>query len=349
MTHIYGLLSPARALHRVLLLRLANTTNTSNAVSSSLPRLGHARTPGNAISSALYCRVRAFSGTSRARASHPTNYDIPYKFVRISDSGVLSRPKRLESVIESLPAGYEVRMVAPPPPRPEVSELGGITLLEPSAPVCLIVDAVAIAAKMAEIEKEAKEESKRAKKFTKTLELNWGTAPHDLEHKMKRLTEFLQKGMRVDVMMARKKRTQLATPEKCEELVQKVREAVDKIPGTTEYKKMEGRVGGVLMMAFAGPSLKKRSKEDSVEEGKLAEVKSSEEESSEEESSVVKSSEEESSEEESSEVKSSEEESSENSSEEESSEENSSEENSSEENSSQENSSQENSSQENSS
>ncbi|KAI8947954.1 hypothetical protein F4801DRAFT_487193 [Xylaria longipes] len=285
MRHTQCLLTPARALHRVLLLELANTASTSNGVSStvlssppafrkhaSLPTSKHARSPAIASTSPC-CRVRAFSTTSPAAAAHrrmiikknPRDKDIPYRWVRIADgSNTLSAPQRTDVAIANLPPGHSLMMVAPPPPPDAAAAAapGSQLTIQPAAAICRIVDAVAEAA----AKKEAAKESKKLAQQTKTLELNWAIAPHDLAHKMKRLGEFLSKGMRVEILLARKRGSRKASQSEGEELVRRIQEAASHVPGTTEYKKMDGFVGNVVKMFFEGPKDKKKA-ESSLGEG----------------------------------------------------------------------------------
>ncbi|KAI0814616.1 hypothetical protein GGR55DRAFT_439785 [Xylaria sp. FL0064] len=271
MRHTKGLLTPARALHRVLLLELANAT-TSKAIllqPSSLRTAAwsttHARTLQSiSLQPCLQAR-RPFSSTSsRAYAlsspKYPRDGAIPYRWVRVADAeGTLSAPQRTESVIANLEEGYSLVMVAPPPPSPSSTSSptsAAHIIRPPPAAICRIVNAAAKAKAAAAAAKEAKQTASH----TKTLELNWAIAPHDRAHKMKRLKEFLEKGLRVEVMFARKRGTRKATADEEQGLVESVRTTVADVPGAGEYKRMDGRVGGVLRMFFEGPKGKRKEK-----------------------------------------------------------------------------------------
>ncbi|KAI0910647.1 hypothetical protein F4823DRAFT_561655 [Ustulina deusta] len=288
MRHAKGLLTPARALHRVLLLALANSTTgslspTTTALPSSWararpsppPTATHARTP---------CPPRRpFSTTSAAAAAQPKrslprDRDIPYRWVRIaSGSGVLSGPQRTETVLAGLPSGHSLEMVAPPPAPPAPSSSSSIpTIALPPAAICRIVDVDAeVAAAAAAAAREAKEASQVAP--TKTLEINWSIAAHDLAHRMRRLEEFLGKGLRVDVMLARKRGCRRATDDEGQTLVEKIREAALNVPGTAEYKRMAGVVCGVLRLYFEGPKAKWKGKKKGGGHGKAGEEEAGEE------------------------------------------------------------------------
>ncbi|KAF2969993.1 hypothetical protein GQX73_g3496 [Xylaria multiplex] len=273
MKHTTCLFTPARALHRLLLLELAKSagkttvTSSTNLLFSSalrdLPTLKHAGTSGNTLAS---CRRghRAFSTTpslaagSRMVRNQLRDKAIPFKWVRVADaSGTLSAPQPIDRVLAGLAEGYSLVMVAPPPPPPPPTP-GAPVVIQPSAAICRIIDAAA--EKLAA--ETAAQEAKQTAQQTKTLELNWAIAPHDLAHKIKRLEEFLDRGLRVEVMLARKRGSRKATSEEGKELVEKIQQAANQVPGVTEYKKMDGFVGGVMKMFFEGPIDRRKVKKN---------------------------------------------------------------------------------------
>ncbi|KAI0108653.1 hypothetical protein GGR51DRAFT_514512 [Nemania sp. FL0031] len=280
MRHTPCLFTPARALHRILLLELANTTSKSTAIPSTilpcssspllnhtiLPPSNHPRIP-SATPPTPCRRPRFFTTKSRAptftlprkfQKTQPENQDIPYRWVRIASAdGTLSPPQAIASAISQLPENHSLVMVAPPPP-PSPRLLTG-----PPAAICRIVDVVAQAAAAREAEREAK----RTAQQTKTLELNWAIAAHDLGHKTARLRAFLEKGMRVELWLARKRGSRQATKAEGEELIKSIREAALGVDGATEYRKMTGEVNGVVNMYFeAAKNLKKKKKKKGEEE-----------------------------------------------------------------------------------
>lgn len=275
MRHTSCLLSPARALHRVLLLELANTntnTNKSHVASSTLAALSLSSPttfPTLRYRHAAPCHIRALYTKSPAssqskmemRKKHLRDKDIPYRWVRIADeSGVLSPPQRTETVLASLPPRHSLVMKAPPPPPSPTDKV-----VQPAAAICRIVDMAAELAEMKQIA-QALKESKQIAKQTKTLEVNWAIAAHDLGHKMRRLEEFLNKGMRVEILLAKKKRSRISTKEEQEGLVEHIQEVAAKVPGSNEYKKPDGVLGGVLKLFFEGPAGKKKAKKDKGDE-----------------------------------------------------------------------------------
>ncbi|KAI1173692.1 hypothetical protein F4777DRAFT_426428 [Nemania sp. FL0916] len=278
MRHTKCLLTPARALHRVLLLELASTSTSKTANSSSstiffqtpsAPR-STARLPTPLPSSALQfhttCRsLRQFSKSpgaappKAANAKRLRNEQIPYAWVRLPNSeGLLGAPRQRDAVISELAQGMSLVMVAEPPdPLPE-DALGRL------AATCRIVD---LAAEQAALE-AAEEVQKRQAKQTKNLEINWAIAPHDLAHRARRLQDFLKKGLRVEILLARKKNTRQATLEESRALLESIQQIVADVPKTVEYKKMDGDVGGVLRLFYQGPAVKKvKKKKGKGEEG----------------------------------------------------------------------------------
>ncbi|OTA47267.1 hypothetical protein K449DRAFT_441191, partial [Hypoxylon sp. EC38] len=133
---------------------------------------------------------------------------------------------------------------------------------EPHAAICRIIDNAAAEAAAAEAEKQAR----RKAVDTKELELSWSIAGHDLQHKLRRLREFLEKGLNVEIIMAKKKGGRKATVEEAERVVAQVREAVASVDGAKESRKMDGDVGGLARLFFEGPSEKKRKKKKQEQE-----------------------------------------------------------------------------------
>ncbi|KAI0133082.1 hypothetical protein F4776DRAFT_626031 [Hypoxylon sp. NC0597] len=194
-----------------------------------------------------------------------TNAKIPYKWVRIAAAppdNSLSPPQRLETVLRSIdPKTHTLVMVAPPPHEPHTLETH-----EPHAAICRIIDNAAAATAAAEAEKQAR----RKAVDTKELELSWSITEHDLSHKLRRLREFLSKGLNVEITLAKKKGGRTATREEAERVVARVREEVASIDGAKESRKMDGDVGGLAKLFFEGPSEKKRRKKKQEQEQQQA-------------------------------------------------------------------------------
>lgn len=89
---------------------------------------------------------------------------------------------------------------------------------------------------------EAWKQQNQRSKTAKQLELNWAIDPHDLVHRLDRLQEFLEKGHRVDIVMARKRKSRWATEEEKQTLVDKVRDRLKLIEGATDYRPPKGNL-----------------------------------------------------------------------------------------------------------
>lgn len=126
-------------------------------------------------------------------------------------------------------------------------------------PVCRIVPKEEVR----NMEREKTKKKKTWDDLTKVVEINWSIAQNDLEHQMKRMTQFLEQGLRVEVVLGPKKRGRPATPEEIQATLAKVKETAASIPNVKEYAESEGEAGRVLSMYFSKP--KELSKEKKAE------------------------------------------------------------------------------------
>lgn len=129
---------------------------------------------------------------------------------------------------------------------------------EGDVPICKIVDKKA----MREAEKARALAARRSTITTKTIELNWAIGGNDLAHRMQRVKDFLEKGHRVEVVMAVKRKGKKATEEEARELTEKVRKAIGECEGARENRPMEGKLLGSATIYAEG----KRKKEDVEQE-----------------------------------------------------------------------------------
>ncbi|KAI1415313.1 hypothetical protein F5Y13DRAFT_157149 [Hypoxylon sp. FL1857] len=271
--------SPARALHRVLVSDLASNPSLGRHASTYYlypPRLflstssrhlvpQHTHSPATPPTlRAQNAQVRTLTTTApalqriEAYKKRLTNEKIPYQWVRIAappPDNSLSAPQRTAAVLRSLdPKQHTLVLVAPPPHTADAGEDHAS-----HAAICRIIDNAAAdaAAKAAE---EAEKEARRKAAGTKELEVSWSIAGHDMQHKLRRLREFLGKGLNVEVILAKKKGGRTATREEAENVLAQIREAVASIDGARESRKMDGDVGGVARLFFEGPSEKRKKK-----------------------------------------------------------------------------------------
>ncbi|KAI1648172.1 uncharacterized protein F4817DRAFT_335145 [Daldinia loculata] len=270
--------SPARALHRVLvsdLLSRSRTTSLAPRTTSSYllpPRLfssSHLITKPNATALPLPPPIprhtRTLSTTSVLRRidlsqKRPTNGKIPYDYVRVvgpAPDNALSPAKPIDSVLASLnPKTHTLVMVAPP------SSSADPHAPEANAAICRIVDNAASKAAA----QEAEQRARRKAVDTKELEISWGISAHDMGHKLRRLRQFLDLGLNVEVILAKKRHAKPVPTETAEAVLEAVRGALTLVDGAKEVRKMDGNVGGVVRLYFEGPSEKKRRKKKDLEQ-----------------------------------------------------------------------------------
>lgn len=267
------LFSSSRALRSVFMQAVAPHHSTTRLpIYLVSPRLFSTTTP------ALYIRSRpkpGGGGKNEAKVSRlPADNAIPYKYVRIAEchkhglqpetadskSG-LSAPQRTADVLQGLNRQmYSLVMVALPSRRKRADDeedeeepqtLDALADQEmKDVPVCRIIDKFAHAKAADEKEKAARKKELNRKE----LELNWAIAPNDLQHRLKQLREFLAKGKRVELMLAKKKRGRAATRDEGEALLAALRESAVEV-GAKEVK-VEGDFPGVVNLVFEGKAEK---------------------------------------------------------------------------------------------
>jgi translation initiation factor IF-3 len=161
----------------------------------------------------------------------------------VSEDNKLSPPQYTSSVLNSLDRQNETLvMVAMADSNPDSDS--GMT----PYPICRIQSKKALR----EAEKTRQKKKELPSATVKTIELNWAIDSHDLQHRLQRVKDFLSKGWRVDVVMARKKRGRKATPEEMKTLMEKVREAMKEVKGSKEWRDMEGNLGAVATIYLVG-------------------------------------------------------------------------------------------------
>ncbi|KAK8162523.1 hypothetical protein IWX90DRAFT_487297 [Phyllosticta citrichinensis] len=141
-------------------------------------------------------------------------------------------------------------------------------------PVCRIIPKD----ELRNMEKEKNRKKKTWDDLTKMVEITWSIAKHDLDNQMKRMTQFLEQGLRVEVVLGPKKRGRTATPEEIEAVHKKIKETVASIPGIKEYAEAEGEVGRVLSLFYGKPKEKVAEEQEKQKEEAAAEAQKAEDE-----------------------------------------------------------------------
>ena len=102
-----------------------------------------------------------------------------------------------------------------------------------------------------------KRAAKTARAENKQLEINWTVSDNDLDHRMKRMKEFLEKGWKVEVLLGstRKsgwKRKRTDDPEGQQNLVANIKASAMEVDGTRERAEMKGVLGQEVVLSFEG-------------------------------------------------------------------------------------------------
>jgi len=163
--------------------------------------------------------------------------DIVHRWVQLKDAqtGKLKEAQTLLSILSTIDRDtHVVRQLGTPPNAPVIVE---ITTLE----------ALRSRIQAKEASQAAAAKSLRESK-PKQIELNWAISGHDLDMKMKQLREFLDKGKKVEVLLAAKKRQRRATPEEAQEVIKHIRKTIAEIDRCKEIAPMDGNIGGQALM-----------------------------------------------------------------------------------------------------
>lgn len=166
------------------------------------------------------------------------NNRIPSATVQLADeNGSLLPPVPIQKVLQMIdPYKNFLAMVSKP---------GQV-----NPPVCKILNRVD---ELKRLRQAAKAQSKRNKTTSpKQIELNWAIDQNDFGHKLDQLRGFLEKGHKVEVFLARKRRGRQATPEEGEEMLRRLNEMVKKVDGACVWKPMEGKVLASATLYFGG-------------------------------------------------------------------------------------------------
>lgn len=187
-----------------------------------LPGWGQSRLVGNRSHN-----VQSQLDSALASGRQLKDDDIRSEYIQIANSEhELEPPTRLRDALRSIerPANFILQVAPPPSPG--------------SGPICRVMNRAAIR----EYEKTRAKAAQAAKSSNKQVELNWAINPHDLTHRLKQLTNFLEKGRRVEIVLTRKKGKRLPTVDEVKNLMDSVLETV-KGADATQVKPMEGEPG----------------------------------------------------------------------------------------------------------
>lgn len=180
-------------------------------------------------------QLRSFQSSRRLalpKATAPAPTLIKDELIRspwvqlVNEEGNLEEPKRLSDVLVSFDRNkfFCIQVAAGTGPG--------------QPPICKIFNKK----QYKEGEKAKAKAAKAAAQSTKQVELNWAIDAHDLQHRLKQLANFLDKGRKVEVILTRKKHKRSATVEEIKHVMQTVLDTVREAGGT-QTKAMEGEPG----------------------------------------------------------------------------------------------------------
>ncbi|EGY18932.1 hypothetical protein VD0002_g685 [Verticillium dahliae] len=188
------------------------------------------------------------------------------KIMLVDDATGIKGPFLTRAIIEDLEEGYSLRMIkaATPPDPKKPSADGQAAKARPARAevpfaLCRIVHAQEERLRLLAQAKEKKARERQAGKL-KEIELNWAIAANDLAIRMGKLKDFLGKGWRVDVTLAKKKGSRKATQEEMAAVVKAVGAAVAEVPGARERKAREGELGKSFRIYVEGVAPKEEVK-----------------------------------------------------------------------------------------
>ncbi|KAL4875366.1 translation initiation factor IF3 [Aspergillus karnatakaensis] len=213
MKHIRGLLSSTQALRQVFLGPQPVPRTQFFCYAPTQPRL----------------QVRFNSRGFLAQNQITTNNHIQAEYVQIVNAdNKLDPPVRLRDVLRTINRPDETLLQVSPGSYDKPA-------------VCKIVSTTAVrqqALQKSKVEKAVK----AAKASVKTIELNWAIDAHDLNHRLKQLLGFLDKGRAVEIILKRKKGKRIPTVEEIKALMDKVLQTV-KDADAVQIEPMEGMPG----------------------------------------------------------------------------------------------------------
>ncbi|ETS80307.1 hypothetical protein PFICI_07836 [Pestalotiopsis fici W106-1] len=286
MRPAHCLFSPSRALRSVFLpAQLEMATNiTRLPVYLLAPRLFSTSSPRSFIRSRPKPPSSGGGGGGQKQGGKlpsnlPSDNAIPYTWIRVAEcqkhgmkpmnpNTDLSIPLRARDVLRNLDrAKYTLVMVALPPSkqrRQDDEEAQDEEDVEDQprtpqeleererrdSPVCRIIDKQA---HVRDQEDKAKE-ARRKELNRKEIELNWAIAPNDLQHRLKQMRAFLEKGKRVEIMIAKKRGGRVATADEAAALLEALKEAAAETKAT--QVKITGQFPAVVRLIYEGKAPK---------------------------------------------------------------------------------------------
>ncbi|CEJ83964.1 hypothetical protein VHEMI03328 [[Torrubiella] hemipterigena] len=177
----------------------------------------------------------------------PQDHEITDPQVMVLENGIIEGPIQTKYVLSKLEAGESLRMIQAYVPADGKAD----PPMAARYAVCKIVDKKAEYDRMKQI-KDKKKATGAKKLKMKELDFTWGIEEHDLMTKMRVMAKLLEKGHKVETVIAPRKRgsnAKVVLREDMDALIKKIREEADQAGGR-ETKPAEGKVGGMMRFQF---------------------------------------------------------------------------------------------------
>ncbi|KAL6897520.1 hypothetical protein GGI43DRAFT_95913 [Trichoderma evansii] len=174
----------------------------------------------------------------------PWDHEITDPQIMVIDNGSAEGPLATRYVLTKLEEGESLRMITPYIPANAENNTPA------KFAVCKIVNKRDEYERLKQL-KEKKKTAVAAKAKTKEMELTWAIGGHDLATKLRQMGGFLNKGMKVELMIGKKKGGRAVEMDEAKDVLKKVKEEIE-AAGARETKKPEGQVGGTMRLYLEG-------------------------------------------------------------------------------------------------
>ncbi|KAL7785270.1 hypothetical protein V8C37DRAFT_394226 [Trichoderma ceciliae] len=174
----------------------------------------------------------------------PWDHEITDPQIMVIDNGSAEGPLSTRYVLTKLEAGESLRMIMPYVPASSEDDTPA------QFAVCKIVNKRDEYERQKQL-KERRKTAAAAKAKTKEMELTWAIGGHDLVTKLRQMGGFLSKGMKVELMIGKKKGGRAVEMDEAKDVLKKVKEEIE-TQGARETKKPEGQVGGTMRLYLEG-------------------------------------------------------------------------------------------------
>ncbi|OKL55926.1 hypothetical protein UA08_08910 [Talaromyces atroroseus] len=171
------------------------------------------------------------------RYSRPINSEIEADIIQIvNPDGQLDLPTRKSNILLSMRRSEQVLV-----------QLDPGSIHRPA--VCKLMSLNEFREQERTKEKASRMAKHTAKTSTKQIELNWSIDLHDLSHRLKKISSFIDKGRTVEIILTRKRGKRMATAEDIKQLMDRIRAAIEEA-NAHQAKPMDGEIGKTLTITI---------------------------------------------------------------------------------------------------